>query len=136
MRLSQVLAIIWLILPLLVGVIFIIRQNRFCFLLPFCISTGLGYILVVTSPQISDKELKNRLYALDTNSDGVFSGDEITPEVKRRLENVSTDTGRTFAPITGIPMSAIWTSINLCIIGLICMGIQKIRKKWLTGSCS
>ena len=136
MRFSQVLAVIWLLTPFIVGTAFLLRKSRWTFLKPFLISALIGYALIVASARISDVELKARLYELDTNGDGTFTNAEITPEVKRRLEAVSSDTGRTFAPFTGLPMSAIWSAINLGAFALCIRIVNSIKQKCPTGRCS
>ncbi|MEO8206047.1 MAG: hypothetical protein ABI615_07685 [Chthoniobacterales bacterium] len=83
------------------------------------ISIALGYVLFVAAAQIGDRELKARLYELDTNGDGNFTDSEITPEVEERIRDVSSDTEKVLAPFTGVPLSAVWTSINLGVIFLI-----------------
>jgi len=129
MYFSQFLMIIWLILPLSLGLIFVLRKTRFAFWKSFAISKVIGYVLIVASAKISDRELNTRLYELDTNGDGVFSGNEMTPEVEKRLRAVARDTGRTFAPFTGLPFSVVWTSINLGVIFLIRAIVLRLKHK-------
>lgn len=136
MRFSQVIFVIWLFTPLIVGTAFLLRKTRWTFLKPFLISAFIGYALFVASAQISDVELKTRLYELDTNGDGTFTNEEMTPEVYRRLEAVSSDTGRTFAPFTGLPMSAIWAAINLGFFALCIKIVNSIKQKNPTNSSS
>ncbi|MBE2205724.1 MAG: hypothetical protein IAE94_15440 [Chthoniobacterales bacterium] len=129
MRTSQIIGIFWLFLPLIVGTIFLLRRKRVSFWMPFLISSLIGYGLILAFAKVSDRELKASLYELDTNGDGVFTGDEITPEVNRRLMAVASDTGRTFAPFTGFPLSAIWTTINLGVLALGFYIFLQIKKK-------
>jgi hypothetical protein len=129
MRFSQVIAIFWLLTPIIVGVIFYFRKRRWTFLKPFLISAVIGYGLIISSAVVSDVELKARLYELDTNGDGTFTGDEITPEVNRRMMAVSSDTGRAFAPFTGLPMSAIWSALNLGAFSLCVKILNLIKQK-------
>ena len=133
MRFSQVLAIIWLLTPIIVGTAFFLRKSRWTFLKPFLISAFIGYTLIVGSARIADVELKSRLYELDTNGDGTFTNEEITPEVERRLMDVASDTGRTFAPFTGLPMSAVWSAIVLGFFALCIKVVNSIKQKCPTG---
>lgn len=55
--------------------------------------------------------MQNNLDSFDLNKDGFFSGNEITDAQEKALESVSSDTGLTFAPITGILYSLIYFSI-------------------------
>ncbi|MFT3992348.1 MAG: hypothetical protein QM680_13165 [Luteolibacter sp.] len=103
---------------------------------PFLISAFIGYALVIASARISEVELKARLYELDTNGDGTFTNEEITPEVNRRLMAVASDTGRTFAPFTGLPMSAIWSAINLGAFALCIRIVNSIKQKSPTRRCT
>ncbi len=95
---------------------------------PFLISTFVGYAVLIAAARIRDFELNVELYELNTNGDGVFTSGEITPEVNKRLVAVASDTGRTFAPITGLPMSAIWSAVNFAAIAL-CAKITTLVKQ-------
>lgn len=134
LRFSQILTILWLFLPVAVGIIFQIRTKRFYFWKPFLISSLIGYVLVMASARVRDGELKVKLYELDINKDGVFTGEEITPEVNRRMMAVASDTGRTFAPVTGFPISAIWSVINLGVLAFGYHFICSIKKKVSTST--
>jgi hypothetical protein len=134
LRFSQILAILWLFLPVAVGIVFQIRTKRFCFWKPFLVSSLIGYVLIMASARVRDGELKVKLYELDINKDGVFTGEEITPEVNRRMMAVASDTGRTFAPVAGFPISAIWSVINLGVLAFSHHFICSIKKKVSTST--
>lgn len=129
MRFSQVLAVLWVLLPVVVGTAFLLQKSRWTFIKPFLISTFIGYALFVATARVSDAELKASLYELDTNGDGIFTNEEITPEVGRRMMAVASDTGRTFAPITGLPISAIWSGIVLGLFFLCLKVSNSIQRK-------
>jgi hypothetical protein len=58
------------------------------------------------------------LNKFDLNQDGMFSGDEITTEQKKAMNNLISDTGRNFSFITGFIFS-LFISTIVYIIGLI-----------------
>lgn len=43
----------------------------------------------------------------------------MTPDAQRAMNAVTSDTGRALAPVTGIPITLIWTTINFIILALI-----------------
>jgi len=74
----------------------------------YVLTCFLCYGFLMLSVIAAEYELKQKLERLDPNHDGIFTGAEITREVKEAIANVSNDTGRAFAPITGIPYTIIW----------------------------
>lgn len=67
------------------------------------ISAVLVYLFILGSVTFIELKLDAEMTAFDLNGDGVFSGNEITPE--QAMHRVIADTGRTFAPITGAVFS-------------------------------
>ena len=74
--------------------------------------------------------LDQKLNSFDLNGDGVFSGEEITPEQINTMQAWTSDTGRNFAPI----VAGIFYIINF--IGLIIFAVtidilvfNKIRRR-------
>ncbi len=131
MTVSQILSLIWIVLPAVVGISYGIYRGKFRYWIPFLLSTIIGYVLVIGSVQIRESELRQRLREFDLNNDGVFTSSEITSEQREVMRALTNDTGRTFAPFTGIPITAIWAAINLGALGagfrLVSMG-----KAWST----
>ena len=84
----------------------------------------MGYVLAVVGAQVTNRELAARLAELDLDKNGFFTSGETTPEVHRRMLAVANDTGRTLAPFTGLPLSAIWSAVNL---GFISLGVRIVR---------
>lgn len=66
------------------------------------------YIFILISVAYIERKLDSELAAFDLNGDGAFSGSEITPEQEKAMYRVTADTGRTFAPYTGLIFSAIY----------------------------
>jgi hypothetical protein len=68
------------------------------------------YLFIVCGATYSDISSELTLQKFDSNGDGFFSGNEITPEQKVAMRNVISDTGRNFSFITGIIFSGIIAS--------------------------
>lgn len=58
-------------------------------------------VIVVGTAVLYDRHLQAELAAFDRDGDGIFAGDEATPEQERALSRVSNDLSRTLASITG-----------------------------------
>ncbi len=54
-------------------------------------------------------QLQIQLEPFDLDGNGTFNGDEITPELKKLLNAIASDTGRTYAPVTGFIISPIYS---------------------------
>ncbi|MGG8497554.1 hypothetical protein ACQY1Q_14170 [Tenacibaculum sp. TC6] len=103
-----------LISILILGVIFLNRKKLFLNVKWkwFWISTSIFfgiYLLIVGGATYSDISSELALQKFDLNKDGLFNGDEITPEQKEAMRNVISDTGRNFSFITGLIFSGIIT---------------------------
>lgn len=75
-----------------------------------------GYVLLVTSVFALDSHLESELYKFDLDGDGGFDDSEMTPAAQRAMDDFTHDTGRTFAPIFGAPITAIWVFFNFAIL--------------------
>lgn len=62
--------------------------------------------------------LEYRLDSFDLNGDGFFTGEENTPEKEKYMSLVTNDTGRTFAPFTGLVFSFLYSALFLCVLKL------------------
>lgn len=76
----------------------------------------LGYVVLLMSVWALDARLEAEMNAFDLDGDGGFSGAELTPAAERAMEEWSSDTGRLFAPIFGIPITGIWYTILFAIV--------------------
>ncbi|WP_396598000.1 hypothetical protein [Dokdonia sp. R86516] len=56
-----------------------------------------------------DISLQLALQKFDINSDGFFSGNEITPQQSEAMQKFVSDTGRTFSVISGLVYAGIIT---------------------------
>ena len=66
------------------------------------------YAFILAGVAYIEYKLDAELAAFDLNGDGIFSGNEITPEQGKAMYRVIADTGRTFAPFTGAIFSVIY----------------------------
>ena len=82
-------------------------------------SSLLTYIITVASTSYLNLKYQSELDAFDLNKDGLFSGNEINEEQQKAMRKVISDTGRNFAPFTGILISMIYYIILLLTLSLI-----------------
>ena len=82
-------------------------------------SSLLTYIIIVASASYLNLKYQSELDAFDLNKDGLFSGNEINEEQQKAMRKVISDTGRNFAPFTGILISMIYYIILLLTLSLI-----------------
>lgn len=69
------------------------------------ITTGAMWYSHVYDIQSYEADLEARLYAFDLDGDGGFTKDEITPEAERLMQELTTDTGRSFGLIAAGPIA-------------------------------
>lgn len=89
-------------------------------------SSLLTYIITVASTSYLNLKYQSELDAFDLNKDGLFSGNEINEEQQKAMRKVISDTGRNFAPFTGILISM----INYIILLLTLSLINKMSKNY------
>jgi hypothetical protein len=77
------------------------------------------YLLIVGAGTYADISSQLNLRKFDLNGNGMFTGAEITPELKVALKKASSDTGRNFSFITGLVFS-----------GIIAFFVYTIGKRW------
>ena len=73
-------------------------------------------------------KFKAELEAYDLNKDGFFNDNEINEEQQKAMKNVILDTGRNFAPFTGILFSILYYAVILPILLL----INSVNNKYFT----
>lgn len=74
------------------------KFGNFALFLVGCVIT---WLLIQGVVQLIDWYLQNQLDSFDLNHDGVFSGSELMLEQAHTMYRVTSDTGRSLAPITG-----------------------------------
>lgn len=97
-------------------------------------SVAACYFCVLFSVWSIDWHYKYELDKLDLDGDGMFSGEELTPEMDKAMKNLTNDTGRTFAPITGAIISPIYNGFWLTIFGGLTYIRNRIKTKREQGS--
>lgn len=83
----------------------------------------LFYLFIVAGATYSDIYAQWNLNKFDLNKDGFFGGNEITTEQNEAMRNLTSDTGRNFAFITGIIISGI-LALSVYIGGTITESIK------------
>lgn len=94
-------------------------KRRVHWLLLFALCCVVGYVVLMFNVAAVNAELLRELDRYDLDGDGGFSDQEMTPDAQRAMNAVTSDTGRALAPVTGIPITLIWTTINFIILTLI-----------------
>ncbi|WP_178986258.1 hypothetical protein [Winogradskyella helgolandensis] len=87
------------------------------------------YLFIVGTSTYDDIYAQWNLNTFDLNKDGFFNGNEITPQQKKAMRNLISDTGRNFSFITGCVVSG---TLALTVFGIGKI-IEFIKKKQNTG---
>ena len=106
--------VFWLVLPLVVWIALLCARVRMhpAILAGICVFAMLvGYASMLTAVWIVDTRLEAEMNSYDLDGDGGIGGEELTPAAERAIDEWASDTGRTFAPIVGVPLTAIWYTI-------------------------
>jgi hypothetical protein len=74
------------------------------------------YFSVIALVVITNYTLRAKLDSFDLNHDGMFNRSESTPAQKEALQQVSSDTSATFAPIVAIPFSLVYFLVLYVIL--------------------
>ena len=133
MTLSRILLLAYAATPLCFWVFnTAVLRRRIHWLLLFILACVVGYIVLMIAVQTLEIELERELYRHDLDGDGAFSENEMTAEAERAMDAWASDTGRSFAPIFGIPITIIWTTINLLAISILDW-IARFVWRWIRG---
>lgn len=114
--LSSILSIVWILLPVAAWLLNLCTGRRIHGLLLLLVTALAGYLLLLGTVAIVNAELDAEIERYDLDGDGGYSEDELTPAAQQALDEWASDTGRQFAPIVGIPLTAIWYTIVLGIL--------------------
>ena len=129
---STVFALIMLALPIASSVRLVVRRRAKAeeWLLWAVIVSAACYGLLMLSVQTTEIHLERQLNRYDLNGDGEFSGAEITPEMERAMDDFTHDTGRSFAPFTGLIVCPIYSGFWHFLIGVpyLLISARKHRK--------
>jgi len=102
-------------------------RNRIHWLVLWPVAMVACYCILLLGVHLLDAQLETELYKHDLNGDRSFSGAEVTPAMEKAMGRLTNDTGRALAPITGVPFSIIWVSMNYIPLGLISLAISRFR---------
>ncbi|WP_339849307.1 hypothetical protein [uncultured Dokdonia sp.] len=83
------------------------------------------YFIVIAGTVYQDISLQLALQKFDLNSDGFFSGNEITPQQSEAMQKFVSDTGRTFSVISGL----LYAGTITIIISLVRVVINILKSK-------
>lgn len=83
------------------------------------ISALIIYGLILVSVAYIEHKLDMELAAFDLNGDGIFSGDEITPNQEAAMSRVISDAGRSLAPFTAAIFSCIYFLVTWFMFAVI-----------------
>lgn len=110
---------LWLGLPLMMWLMRLLGKRQIHGMFLFAISVLLGYFLFVGCAWAADVVLEQRMNRFDIDGDGGIGGDELTPEAQAAMEDWASDTGRSLAIFTGLPVTMFWAAgclIPLCAV--------------------
>ena len=82
------------------------------------LSFAIAYLAWVGAALFWDYWLELQLGQFDLDGDGIFSGSEVTSAQEEALRRVTSDTARTFAPLTGIGIAGLATAVPYGVVGL------------------
>lgn len=129
---SDLLSWCWLLLPLVAWLAVVCGKLRLHPVLVYLLTCVVGYFVLLLSVFILDAELEARMNSFDLDGNGSFSGAELTAEAKEAMEDWSSDTGRNFAPIFGVPFTMIWYSLTMGLlfgVGAIVKSLWRKKKR-------
>ena len=101
----------------------ILLRNQIHWLFLWSIAAATCYFFLLLGVQLLDSQLLAELNQHDLDGNGSFSDSEDSPAMRKAMGRVTNDTGRTLAPITGIPFSIFWVGLNSIPLGLISLAI-------------
>ncbi len=121
---SSLLSYIWIGLPVGAWLTNLLAGKRIHPALLYLMIVVVGYFVLVASVMALDAELEAKMNSFDLDGDGGIGGSELTPDAEKAMEDWASDTGRSFAPIIGAPLTLIWYSI---LFGLVFAGEWIVR---------
>ena len=114
--LSTILSFTWIGLPIATWIGNLSTGKRIHPALLYIGTAFAGYVILLASVWALDAQLEAKMNSFDLDGDGGFSGAELTPAAQAAMDEWASDTGRTFAPVFGIPATAIWYTILFAIV--------------------
>lgn len=123
-----------LALPAIFSVALAFKRVDGCgaWLVSLLISAAGCYFLTFAANYCYESHLEAELSGHDTNGDGYFFDEELSPEAQREVDQLMTDlgsdTGRTFAPCTGLVIWPIYAAFWHGVIGGAYLGARFLRE--------
>ena len=115
----------WVVLPFAMWLYRLTAQRRVHGFLLYAGVVVVGYVLFVGCAWTADVALEQRMNSFDLDGDGGIGGEELTPEAQEALDAWASDTGRSLAIFTGLPLTGIWAAV--CLVPL-CGGEWMYRR--------
>jgi hypothetical protein len=109
---------LWLFLPPTMWLLRLVANRRIQMLVLYLCTVVIGYFLFVGCAWAADTMLEQKMNSFDLDGDGAIGGDELTPEAQQAMDDWASDTGRTLAIFTGLPLTAIWAALCLIPLGV------------------
>lgn len=97
----------------------LVLRRRIHWSLLFMLSCVAGFVILMITVQVIDIEIQHEINRHDIDGDGSISRSEMTAEAKRAMHDLTSDTGRALAPITGFPITFVWTAINFIVLAVV-----------------
>lgn len=120
MTLSSLLLIAYFATPLICWLLnALVLRRRIHWSLLFILSCVAGFVVLMVTVQVIDIEIQLEIDRHDIDGDGSISGNEMTAEAERAMQALTSDTGRALAPITGFPITFVWTAISFIVLAVI-----------------
>ena len=116
---SKFFLIMMLALPVVLSIRLIMRRRskmRQWFLSMTLAAVGC-YALMIAAVVAIGMHFERTLYQYDLDGDGVFSGDELTLEMEQAMDDLTHDTGRSYAPFTSLIVCPIYSGFWHLVIG-------------------
>jgi hypothetical protein len=130
---STALMIVFLALPIVSAMRLILNKTSsyISWGIWFSVCSLICYFLFLVCAKLTDTHLKAKLYSYDLDGDGMFSGAELTPQMQQAMIRFTSDTSRTFAPITGLITSPIYCGFWHILMGVLYI-LVKINDRKIT----
>ena len=108
---------LWAGLPLVMWLFRFVGSRRIHGLALYLGTVGIGYLVYIGCAWATQVLLEQRMNRFDLDGDGGIGGAELTPMSQEARGDWASDSGRTLACITGLPVTAIWVALCLTPLG-------------------
>lgn len=105
------LLVTWALLPPTIWLIKFLLPKKPHGCLIFVMTCFAGYGLFIGCAYVADIQATRHMESFDLDGDGDIDGAEMTSDAQKAMDDWASDTGRTMAIFTGIPLTLIWYTI-------------------------